>query len=135
MSVKTEANVAAEMTLQSKGEYANPFMDLTLDVEFTAPSGSTKLVPAFWAGDKAWKVRYASAEVGTHTYMTVRSNKDDSGLHGVSGEVEVTAYSGDNPLYRHGQLRISADNRHFEHEDGTPFLWLGDTWWKCSGSC
>lgn len=25
---------------------------------------------------------------------------------------------------------MTKDNRHFEHADGTPFLWLGDTWWK-----
>ena len=42
----------------------------------------------------------------------------------------VTAYLGDNPLYRHGPIRIAGDRRHFEHADGTPFFWLGDTWWK-----
>jgi hypothetical protein len=26
---------------------------------------------------------------------------------------------------------VAKDKRHFEHADGTPFLWLGDTWWKC----
>jgi hypothetical protein len=26
-------------------------------------------------------------------------------------------------------LRISASRRYFEHADGTPFFWLGDTWW------
>ena len=29
----------------------------------------------------------------------------------------------------HGPLRVSADHRHFTHQDGTPFFWLGDTWW------
>ena len=24
---------------------------------------------------------------------------------------------------------MAADRRHFEHADGTPFFWLGDTWW------
>ena len=43
----------------------------------------------------------------------------------------MTAYKGDNPLIQHGMLRVSADKRHFEHADGTPFFWLGDTWWKC----
>src|SRR5205085_7383415 len=31
--------------------------------------------------------------------------------------------------YTHGALRVSADKRYLEHADGTPFLWLGDTWW------
>ena len=26
-------------------------------------------------------------------------------------------------------MRVAADQRHFEHADGTPFFWLGDTWW------
>ena len=33
------------------------------------------------------------------------------------------------PLFQHGPLRTSSDKRHFEHDDGTPFFWLGDTWW------
>jgi hypothetical protein len=36
---------------------------------------------------------------------------------------------GDHPLQKHGALRVAGDRRHFEHEDGTPFFWLGDTWW------
>jgi len=43
----------------------------------------------------------------------------------------VTPYQGDNLLYRHGPIRVAKDQRHFEHADGTPFFWLGDTWWKC----
>lgn len=129
--MKIEANRVVEIELRSTGEYKNPFMDVTLDVEFVAPSGDKKLVPAFWAGEKTWKVRYASPETGTHAYKTICSDEEDTGLHDVTGELEVTPYSGDNPLYRHGFLRIAADNRHFEHEDGTPFLWLADTWWKC----
>jgi hypothetical protein len=26
-------------------------------------------------------------------------------------------------------IRVSANKRHFEHADGTPFFWLEDTWW------
>ncbi|MFN8009759.1 MAG: DUF4038 domain-containing protein, partial [Terriglobia bacterium] len=35
----------------------------------------------------------------------------------------------EHPLYKHGPLKIASDQRHFEHRDGTPFFWLGDTWW------
>ena len=38
-------------------------------------------------------------------------------------------YTGDNPLFKHGPVRVAADKRHFEYADGTPFFWLGDTWW------
>jgi len=33
------------------------------------------------------------------------------------------------PLARHGAIRVAATGRYLEHADGTPFLWLGDTWW------
>ena len=46
------------------------------------------------------------------------------------GSVEVTAYSGSNPLYRHGYLRVSENHRFLTHADGTPFLWMGDTPWS-----
>jgi hypothetical protein len=75
-------------------------------------------------------VRYASPVTGTHEYRTICNDEEEKGLHDVMGAVEVGPYTGDNPLYKHGALRISADCRHFEHADGTPFLWLADTWWK-----
>ena len=66
---------------------------------------------------------------GVHRYRSECSDAADGGLHGVEGKVEVAAYRGDNPLLRHGPIRVAADRRHFEHADGTPFFWLGDTWW------
>ena len=58
---------------------------------------------------------------------TDRTNPD---LNGKERILSVVAYQGNSPLLRHGFLRVSANQRHFEHADGTPFLWLGDTWWK-----
>ena len=34
-----------------------------------------------------------------------------------------------NRLYGRGALSVSDDRRYLHHEDGTPFFWLGDTWW------
>ena len=75
----TESNVAMEVLFQSETSYTNPFIDVTLDVEFGEPDGERKLVPAFWAGGNEWRVRYASPKAGTHTYNTICSNKDDKG--------------------------------------------------------
>src|SRR4030095_8333161 len=57
------------------------------------------------------------------------SNARDQSLHGVTGEVEVEPYTGQNLVYIHGPLRMAASRRYLEHADGTPFFWLGDTWW------
>jgi len=55
----------------------------------------------------------------------------NAGLNGVNGKIEVVPYTGDNPLLKHGPVRVADNQRRFTHADGTPFLWLGDTWWKC----
>ncbi|MBP7949353.1 MAG: DUF4038 domain-containing protein [Verrucomicrobiales bacterium] len=126
----TEANVPLEIAFQAARVHAEPFRDVSFDVVFTDPAGQEKTVPGFWAGDNQWKVRYASPVTGTHRYRSVCSAADDAGLNGVAGTLEIHAYTGSNPLYRHGPIRVAADRRHFEHADGTPFFWLGDTWWK-----
>ncbi len=123
------ANQIAEITFTAENPHADPFNDVTLDVVFTDPTGASFRVPAFWDGEKIWKVRYASGKVGEHHFKTECSDASDKGLNGVEGVVRIAAYSGDNPLYKHGPLKIAADHRHFEQADGTPFLWLGDTWW------
>jgi hypothetical protein len=125
----SSSNVVCELQFKSTRDHRDPFNDLTLDVSFTDPTGTVRRVPAFWAGGNVWKVRYASDVVGTHAYRTECSDASDSGLNGVSGKIEVVPYTGSNPLYLHGPIRIAADHRHFEHPDGTPLLWLGDTWW------
>jgi len=126
----TETNVPVESAFQAQRKHNNPFVDIALDVEFTDPEGVTRIVPAFWVGDDRWSVRYASPVVGTHRFRSICSDEDDEGLHNVEGVVEVAPYGGENQLYLHGPICISEDKRHFEHHDGTPFLWLADTWWK-----
>lgn len=122
-------NVAAELVFTARSVWADPFNQISLDVIFTDPTGIERRVPAFWAGGKTWKVRYASPLAGGHTYRTECSSSDDNGLHGRTGRVTITPYRGKNPLLRHGPIRVTNNKRHFEHADGTPFFWLGDTWW------
>jgi hypothetical protein len=127
--LRTEANVMVEFSLTAKRDYADPFNTVTLDVIFTDPQGQEFRVPAFWDGGKVWKVRYASPIVGTHRFRSECSETKDKGLNGITGKVEVKPYMGLNPLYLHGPIHVAADHRHFEQADGTPFFWLGDTWW------
>jgi len=128
-NLKTEVNVMAELTLTASRVYADPFNEVTLDVVFHDPQGRELRVPAFWAGTNVWKARYASPVVGTHRFRSECSKKGDKGLHALSGKVTVKRYTGTNPLYTHGPLKLSANRRFMEYADGTPFFWLGDTWW------
>ena len=128
-SFHTEANVMVELTFAAERSYTDPFNQVVLDVVFIDPSGRELRVPAFWDGGKVWKARYASPLLGTHAFRTECSETGDAGLHGVTGQVEITAYKGENPLYANGPVRVAANHRYLEHTDGTPFFWLGDTWW------
>jgi hypothetical protein len=121
-------HVPSEWGFLSDRRYEDPFSAVTLDVVFRGPSGDELCVPAFWAGEETWRVRFSAREVGVHQWRTVSSDDANSGLHGVQGTLTVEEYAGSNPLFRHGPLRV-AGGRYLEHEDGTPFFWLGDTWW------
>ena len=118
-----------EVTFAAEKTYSDPFNKVVLDVLFTDPAGHVFRVPAFWDGGNIWKARYASPLVGTHSFRSESSTQADAGLTGLTGKIEIRAYHGDNPLYQHGPLRVEAHRRHLEYLDGTPFFWLGDTWW------
>ncbi|NOY82068.1 MAG: DUF4038 domain-containing protein [Kiritimatiellaeota bacterium] len=125
----TMQNCVAEWHFTSRKSYADPFHDVELDVIVTDPDGAEHRVPAFWAGGATWRVRYSPAKIGKHTWCTACSDETDPGLHGATGVLDVMPYDGDNPLFRHGSLRPNVGGGCLEHADGTPFFWLGDTWW------
>jgi len=125
-----EANRIAEVTFVSEKTYQNPLMEVVLDALIAAPDGAQMRVPAFWAGDKRWAFRFAADKPGLYAWTLDCSDTGNSRLHGIAGKIEVVPYRGTNVLYQHGPIRVARDSRHFAHADGTPFFWLGDTWWK-----
>jgi hypothetical protein len=127
---QVEANQVREIPLVSSKSNANPFTEVELDAVVTRPDGKQLRVPAFWAGGKDWKFRYASAQPGVYRWKTICKDPSDTGLHDVSGQFEVVPGTSTNPLYTHGPVRVVTGKRHFEYTDGTPFFWLADTWWK-----
>ena len=127
---RVESNCIAEITCVSVKTYQNPFTEVELDALITGPDGEQVRVPAFWAGGNRWCFRFASNAPGGYTWKLDCSDASNSGLHGVTGKIEVVPYRGENVLYRHGPVRVAKDRRRFAHADGRPFLWLGDTWWK-----
>ncbi len=126
---RTQTHVPVEIGFSAQFATTDPFNTVALDVIFSEPDGTHRRVPAFWAGGQAWKVRYAAGCPGTVRWWSECSNASDAGLHNVAGAVEVEPYTGDNPLYARGPIGVAPDRRHLQHADGTPFFWLGDTWW------
>jgi len=91
-------------------------------------------VTGFWDGDRNWRARFAPPAPGIWKFA---SRSGDPGLDGVTGQLMCTAWTEDekaaNPT-RRGFVRVHTDGeragRYFEYADGTPFLWIGDTWWN-----
>ncbi len=119
-----------ETSFTSSIKYVNAFTDVEADVIFSQGDKNWK-VPAFWVGAMTWTVRFAPPTQGKYSFRIECSDRSNSGLNGKEQTLHVTSYKGNNPLYKHGHVRIANDKKHFEHSDGTSFLWLGDTWWKC----
>jgi len=119
----------SEWSLHSGKAYADPFNEIELDVIIQDGEGHTWRVPAYWAGDQEWRVRFAPPAAGVYTWRTACTDETNPDLHGREGALQAGPYQGTNPLLKHGPLRVSADGKHLAHADGAPFLWLGDTWW------
>ncbi len=119
-----------EHSFESAVNYANPVQEASLTAVFTAPSGSKSRIPGFWDGGKTWRIRFAPNQAGTWKFETTSSDASNKGLHQQSGQFTVTAANGNTDLAKHGSIRVSDDDRHFVHQDGTPFFWVGDTAWN-----
>jgi hypothetical protein len=115
-----------QLLLTAGGHHEDPVSGVPLTVEFRHESGEVQSVRGFWNGQSDWIARFSPSLVGQWSW---RSHCPvDEGLDGVTGSLQCVAGPTDNPLYRHGPIRTRGS--HFEHADGTPFFWLGDTAWN-----
>ena len=117
-----------EITLTSRQDYTNPFLEVEVNAIFTGPQGEVITRPAFWDGGKIWKIRFAPTRTGLWKYTT-SSTPADKGLYGKTGTIQAIPYLGKLPIYQHGFLKVSENRRYLVYADGTPFFYLGDTHW------
>ena len=120
-AAQTHNHGVFEKTFTSHKTYADPFNEVDVDVIFSKGSENWR-VPAFWRGGNQWTVRFAPPSSGSYTYRLESTDKNNPDLNSHQAQVSLTA----NPR---GMLRVAANKRYFEYADGTPFYWLGDTWW------
>lgn len=99
-----------------------------LFAELTSPSGKVFTIEGFWDGGTTWLVRFMPVEIGAWRYQTYSTPVLD-GLDGEHGEFDCRPEAGNTRFLQHGPVRVAANGRFFEHADGTPFFWMGDTVW------
>ena len=116
-----------ELLLKSSVNYSNPVQEATLSAVFVSPQGETNKVFGFWDGGKNWRVRFSPDLPGRWNFATSCSDESNAGLENQAGVFVCIAPLNKTALDRHGPVRVARDHRHFEHADGRPFLWLGDS--------
>lgn len=142
----------AEFRVEDGPTAANPFdpQALQLDATFTAPSGKTMVVPAFWyqdfkreqvkgtealtpVGAPEWRIRFTPTEAGDHTLTLVTKVGDGSAPEPVTLHFTVAAKSASGPR---GWVRNGPDGRYFETSDGKPLRLLGENvcWYERNGT-
>ena len=119
-----------EQSFASSTDYGNPLQEAEMFVMFRSPNGEELLVPGFWDGGGAWKVRFRPDEPGVWKWETRCTDTANAGLHGKKGSFLCTARAGSGRFLEHGPVRVHRSGRHLEHQDGTPFFYLGDTAWN-----
>jgi hypothetical protein len=138
-----------EMELKASAVYANPYVECIKEGEiayvtakFTGISGAATnrslVIPGFWDGNQIWKIRFAPPASGTWKFET---QSRDRGLNKKKGTIIVTDWTEEelkaNPT-RRGFIQVNKTDpgkgRYFIYSDGTPFLWLADTWWDWTNS-
>lgn len=117
-----------EHTINFSGQFTGE-RPLEVAVIFDGPTGESFPGAAFTDDGRHYTIRAMFPEVGAWRWRTKSSER---GLDNIRGRVEVVRYIGDNPLYHHGDIRVSTDKRYLVHADGTPFLWIGDTGWNAT---
>jgi len=125
----TQTNEVVEWSYYSTKHYSDPFNEMELWAEIKNEKGHIIKLPAFWAGHNKWSFRFSSPVEGIFKFRTICNDSKNKELHGKSGVLEIKPYEGTNELLTRGPIRISNNKRHLEHFDGTPFLWLADSWW------
>lgn len=119
-----------ELSFRARHQHTCPLDEVEMTAEFRGP-GVCYRICGFYDGQDVWKVRFSPPAAGDWAFRTI-CNCREAGLNDIAGRFCVLAPSPDekNAVYRHGGfLAVSADGHYLTYTDGTPFFWLGDTWW------
>jgi len=133
-----------EVALKSSIPAKNPYVELLLkdktvyvSAVFSGVSGEcagkTIKVPGFWDGNDVWKIRFALPQAGAWKYETTSADRK---MNGKKGQLIVSSWTEEEKkenATRRGFIIVNNNSerkgRYFTYSDGTPCLWIADTWW------
>ena len=127
--IGAEIHSPVEIRLQSAVAYENPYTAIEMDAVFTHADGTVIAIPGFWREGDTWAVRFTPVKEGDWAFRVTCTDSANKGLF-AEGVVHATAPTGDTALSKHGFVTVAEGGRFWQHADGTPFFWLGDTNWQ-----
>jgi hypothetical protein len=123
-----------EISLSTQREYRNPYTEVECWVRLEGPDFDRR-VYGFWDGGQEFRVRVVATQPGYWKWTSGSNQAEDAGLNGKEGAFEAKPWSETqkqaNPN-RRGMIRATSDGHALQYADGTPFFFLGDTWWAAS---
>jgi hypothetical protein len=115
--------IVFELTEAEAAAHPNPYVSVTLDVEFRSPRFRTLKLPGFWDGGRRFVVRFAPTGPGDWAFRTVSNVASLNEREG-----RVTALPKETPGFVQ-----PANVHHWAWVDGLerkPHLWMGDTCYR-----
>ncbi|MEO8475176.1 MAG: DUF5060 domain-containing protein, partial [Chryseolinea sp.] len=94
--------------------------DIDITAIFTAPSGKTWTIPAFYhyTFGTMWKIRFSPDELGEWKYKVKIKDKNGEGISGGNSFKAI-------PSKFKGPIKLAQNNRYLEYKNGTPFYGVG----------
>jgi hypothetical protein len=111
----------SETSFEATGQYKNPYTDLKASAVIQRPDGTKRTLGLFWDGANQWKIRISPDITGKWQFKV---HSADEGLNGSTGQFTCILSN------RKGSIQpMPGFEHHFIRQDGTPFLFWGDTAW------
>ena len=127
-TIAAETWTPVQIELVSTKKYDNPYSDVELTATFTHSDGTVITIPGFWYEGNTFAARFSPTKAGVWNYSITADDGNES--LSKKGVINATASTSDNPLKQHGHVKVEENNSFFVHDDGTPFIWMGDTHWQ-----
>ena len=99
--------------------HGNPFIDVTLEAEFSFNGEKHYTNLGFYDGEGTYRIRFMPGMEGNWTFKTTSNARS---LTGIEGRFTCVSPSKEN----HGPVRVK-NTFHFSYEDGTPYIPVGTT--------